>query len=178
MRSETMADKKVSANMITALKSAEETLAAEEKQERVRNLGDLADLPPGHPLLIQMEQAKARHEQKVALQEQIQIDTTGRTIRKAKRLGEINDHKRKQAEEQKQDGFKRMASTAQEINVRIAQYAKETDEFVGFVHGTEEQFKSQPYLKSKLQKLLRMSYAIRRGLDESVIKPHHIRIQD
>jgi len=164
--------KKLDAGLVAVVKNAEETLKGEEKDERARNLGDLADLPPGHPLLRQMEEAKERHEQRTAL---VNTQFEQRKLKKAKSLERLSEVKQKQEEEKKEQAQKKVINAAQSFNAKIAQYAKETDAFLKCVQDSETDFKDKPFLRSKVVKLLRLSSGMRRMLDDSVIKPYQVR---
>jgi hypothetical protein len=119
-----------------------------------------------------MEEAKERHEQRTAL---VNTQFEQRKLKKAKSLEKLSEVKQKQEEEKKEQTQKKVINAAQSFNAKIAQYAKETDAFLKCVQDSETDFKDKPFLRSKVVKLLRLSSGMRRMLDDSVIKPYHVK---
>jgi hypothetical protein len=173
------------ADMITGAMVAEESLARKEsgwREEAVEKLpeelkkeverqkaviGDLAGLPPGHPLLTAMEEARLRYEEEQRLLQDSKTETDLVQVRRAKRLESKKVQQRKRV--QKEDEGIRLRRAVQSHNASIAETVDAIRRLRKNVSASQEEFDTDRYAMMKLNRLDRMLVAVERGLVESRI---------
>lgn len=176
-----MSDKKVDVNLISSVKQAEKSLAQEEarrledavpdghilkdevdKQKAL--LGDLADLPPGHPLLKMLTEAKERFE--TADQREDEQSKT-REVRQAKRIEA--DQQRREREAKRLEAQENRHKVAKSVNKTMDALMGEVRSSYVVLASAEEVLAEEPICKTKMLKLKRLLYAMERGISECKI---------
>jgi len=175
-------DKKVDVSMLTGAKDLERSLAKEEA-ERVLDvvpdghilkdelekhkelLGDLADLPPGHPLVQALVDAKARYE----TQDQRE-DEQSKTaeVRKAKKIDKDKAQREREARRLEAEEVRKQAANG--INKGIDILIEGVRALYGSLEEVEGVLNEEPVCKSKVLKLKRLMFAMERGVSECRIK--------
>jgi len=170
---------KISGQMLTNAKKAEEVLAREaakrledalppdhplrvevEKQKSLMG-GDLSGLPPGHPLLRALEVAKNRYEEKKDVEK---VDAARPEPRKAKKVDPNAARiEARRAEEEETD---RRRAVAGEVNRRIEAVVDDAKELFKFVASNAEILNTEPFSMAKMARLRRMLSATERGVSE------------
>jgi len=169
---------KVDVNMLTGAKDAERSLAKEEtrkledsipeghilkdeidKQKAL--LGDLGDLPPGHPLIKMLMDAKARYETKDEREEE-----QGKTaeVRKAKKIEKSKQRREEEERRVAAEGFRKDA--AKNINKGIDSLMSGIRSVCEDISEAEEVLNRDPSCKVKVMKAKRLLFAMERGISE------------
>jgi len=175
---------KISGSMLDRAKKAEEVLAREEAKglgeflpddhplkaevERQKSMmgGDLAGLPPGHPLLRALETARRQYEAKRASEAvgDVKGSGDGVVVRKAKRLDQ--DAARRQARRQEDELADRRRDAVADVNRGIEAVLKASKELFEVVSQGEEALSSDPFGRAKAARLKRLLFATERGISE------------
>lgn len=171
-------DKKVDVNMLSGIKEAERSL----KKEAVRKLedavpdghilkdevdrqkalmGDIADLPPGHPLVRMLVEAKERYETK---DEREDAQTKTSEVRKAKKIEK--DRERRERESQRIETEKVRKEAAKSLNAKMDVLTDTVRSAYEEVSGAEAILSEEPVCKAKVMKLKRLLFALERGVSE------------
>lgn len=175
-----MAKMKISGQMLTNAKKAEEVLAreaakkledalppdhplrAEVERQKALMGGDLSGLPPGHPLLRALEVAKKRYDEKQAV---AQTKEEARTEpRKAKKVDPDAANREARRLEDEETDHRRAVSG--EVNRRIGDVVNGVKELFKFVADNEEILNMEPFSRAKMARLKRMLFAAERGVSE------------
>jgi hypothetical protein len=173
----------IKAKHLTGIKDAEFALARQETGEV------LADLPPGHPLLVAAESERQQgadiadlpesHPLKVALREAKDRELTKQQeavkeaerlkVRKAKRLEESKEHRAQvDAEEQEREAKR---DTYKVINEKINRAIDGVDGLLTVINATaQETFGEDRFSVVKVARLQRLMFAARRGLLDSRLR--------
>ena len=180
---------KTSAKTITGAMAAEAALAkkeAEEFEEAIDSLpedhplkleaakqkqimgGDLAGLPPGHPLLQAMEAARARYEAEEGQAEEEAAAAAEREeikIRHAKKLDAKKAKAEQRQKEEEREGQIRTA--AKVINSSMDETVDALKRLNDNIIASQEDFAADRYALKKLERLQRVVVAAMRGVSSS-----------
>lgn len=174
---------KISAKSLSGAMAAEEKLAGEEREafldempdgpmkeevKRQKELlgGDLAGLPPGHPLLVAMEEARLRYESEEQLA--MEAEATEEESPQVKHAKRLNDKKvraeKRIKEEERRDKHRTAAKIVNGSIVEVYDALKRLDENI---KASYEDMQGDNYSMMKLERLSRVVAASMRGISES-----------
>ena len=178
---------KTNADMVTGAMAAETALAREdvtELEEAIEALpdnhpvkvaaahqkqlmGDLQGLPPGHPLLIAMEEARLRYEAQELPSTEEETQAEQQKIKRAKKL----EAKRTVAEERRREDERetRLRTATKSINSSMSETMESLKRLQGNIVASQEDFIGDRYALKKLERLNRILVAAIRGISESQI---------
>jgi len=159
-------DKITDSTVLDKLQEAENTLAHEERKK----LGDLADLPTGHPVLLAIEESKRRYDEKEELDSKRQ-----ETKKNAKQTRQTKDQKSKYNQEQKVE--ERVGETRMvvgKINDKIEGTIESLKGLADTISQGRELLIDYPFAKVRLDKLERTLFAFHRALVDSRISKSRI----
>lgn len=168
-----------SGGMVSAAASAEASMARQEARDLIRGipeghplrndaekqqalLGDLSGLPPGHPMLIELQAAKERYEQRQAQKEKEQNHTA--EMRKAKQI--LDDKAKREARRKEDEQNEAMMAAAKKVDTALTEMLVEVKKLWGMVAESEEILNIDPISRTKIGKLKRLLFASERGLSE------------
>lgn len=144
-----------------------------DEQEKIQKAKDIAegrrseldDLPPGHPLLMTMENAKQRMEKKQETIEEIKRMKEKQEIRKSKKAKKIIDQQNRDQEEKthKQKEF------VKTINSEIDRVSSEIENFGRLIQNAEKEYELIGVNKVRIVRLKRMLLAVYRGVRDSYL---------
>lgn len=148
---------KVDVSLLDKIKEAEYKLANEGRPK------DLEGLPPGHPLLVQFEQAQQRWESRqVAEQEGVKQHKVSRKKTSRQRsTAAIREAEERAAEIKK---------SVKAINKKIGDLQKRAIDLSKTVK-EQEVLTQYPFARVRMVRLSRMLLAFHRGLDDSKLSP-------
>jgi hypothetical protein len=139
----------------------------EARRQKMMLGGDLAGLPPGHPLLKILEEAKLRYEsgEKLSAEERAEKQS-GPAVRKAKRL----DLKKKAAQERAEEESKtqRRRAAAKGLKGAMETMLVSVRTFKDVALQSSEAFKGDVHSVAKIQRLLRMSVAVEKWITDGL----------
>ena len=150
-----MEPKIIKAKALSKVQDAEGKLASFERKD------DLADLPPGHPILVAMEESKRRLEERQKLTEEIAERTKTREELKVKK------QTRKSAKEEKAevDRREKILREIKDYNENLDTLALAVEKFGrGEINKFREAFKGIPTMAVRVQKVERLLIAFHGGL--------------
>jgi predicted RNase H-like nuclease (RuvC/YqgF family) len=150
------------ASLLSKAMEAEEKLISREKR------GDgLEELPPGHPLLIAIETARQRLEERQGVEEE-------RVKQKKKKAKKVDARRKsRQIERQKEEKNNALRNEVRSLNDRLDRIAGEIEEFVmREVPEFEEKLQEVPYIRSRFDRIRRMFTAFHRGVMDSKFRVH------
>ena len=148
--------------ILDKLQEAENVLAREERKK----LGDLADLPTGHPVLLAIEESKRRYEEKEKL------NSTRETKKRSK---STRDQKSKHGQEKKVE--ERVGETrivVAKINDKIEGTIESLKGLADTISQGRELLTDYPFAKVRMDKLERTLFAFHRALVDSRISKSRI----
>ena len=171
-------NKKVDVSMLSGIKDAERSLEKEEvrrledaipdghilKDEVNRQkalMGDIADLPPGHPLIRMLMEAKERYDTQ---DEREEAQTKTAEVRKAKRIEKDKQQRERETERVEKERARR--SSAKSLNSKIESLLGNIRSSYEEISATEEVLNEEPSCKAKVLKLKRLLFAVERGISE------------
>ena len=176
-------DKSNLCNMLHAVNRAENILVRNESRlldvvlsndhplksevERQKSmLGDLTDLPPGHPLLLTLQTAKKNYEeqQELRCKEQEKTKNTNH-VRKVRK----QNKKQEQIIENDSNEEKRQVAI-KKLNIGIRKHLDALEYLHNLVSQNEEILSIDPLIRSKVSKLKRMIVVSQRGISECRLK--------
>ena len=155
-------DKITDPAVLDKLQEAENALAQEERKK----LGDLADLPTGHPVLLAIEESKKRYEEKE------ELNSRRETKKSSKAAG---DQKLKYSQEQKVE--ERVGETrivVAKINDKIEGTIESLKGLADTISQGRELLTDYPFAKVRMDKLERTLFAFHRALVDSRISKSRI----
>jgi len=123
--------------------------------EEMAKVGDLKDLPPGHPIIRALVEAKIRNE---GFPEEERHEPTGH----AKSRREVQAEERVRDEEL--SSIRRMAGKT--VNGKIDGVVGSMADLYDTVKGLHDELSSDPYARVHLAKLERLLMASKRGLED------------
>jgi len=135
-------------------------------------MGDLGDLPPGHPVLVAMEEARLRYEAEQAVQPEEESDKELPEVKRAKRL----DAKKKarEARVREEEKADRRRAAAKSINASMTEAVDSLKRLNDNIAASQEDFAGDHYAKMKLERLSRLLLAAMRGISESKVNPGRV----
>jgi len=168
-----------SVGMLSAVRNAEASLARREAVDLenglpeghpLRNdldkqkalIGDLSDLPPGHPLLLQMQAAKERYDQLAKQRTEEQGKT--REVRNAKKIDA--DKARREARRMEEEYAANMMVASKQINSGIDNALNGVRSLYKVMSEHEELLNKDPLCRSRVVRLKRILFASEKGLSE------------
>lgn len=174
-------EKKVDVKMLSSVKQAEKSLAQEETkrledsvpdghilkdevEKQKALLGDLADLPAGHPLLKMLVEAKERFE--TAGQREEEQEKT-KEVRQAKRIEA--DKERREREAKRREAEEKRRKVAKSVNKAMENLVSEVMASYEVLASAEDVLAEEPVCRTKVMKLKRLLYAMERGISECKI---------
>jgi len=152
---------------ILGVKAVEDELKDNEIQERKEKLGGLADLPSGHPALIENEVARERFKKK-----EEEKKSAPDVVKPSKK---ISRSERIKVEQERERIVNEKIKVANGMNEEIE---KSVEVLVGLARtaaNARVEFEDLPEVSLKMAKLERMLIAVHRGLVESKISRSRIR---
>jgi len=126
--------------------------------------GDLGKLPAGHPILMQIMDAKHKYEEMVEAEE---AQDEAIKVKKAKRIDtakKLAEHRRKEEE----DSSRRKA-VAKKFNEKIDNAITSLEVLAHELMASKEKLETDPYMRVRVQKLTRLLGPVNRGLEECKI---------
>jgi len=169
---------KISGNMITGVKAAEEALAREEakgledalpeghplkeevEKQKAMMGGDLSGLPPGHPLIRALQHAKRSYDAKKAVE-----DTKEQFRTQIRKVKKIDPNAAKRVERAREDDeSEHRISSAGMVNNEIQALLLKVKDLYGILAQHEESLNTDPFSRTKVLRLKRMMMAMERGL--------------
>jgi len=175
------------AKILEGVKVSEESLARKAKEESLKlpeghpleelvaqqkaKVGDLADLPDNHPLVLAIQNAKGRYEEaEAARQDAADKEADGQqsvvaAVKKAKRLDakKVASERRMAAEEK----VSRKREAAQNVNGAIDEMIRVMEASMVVVESNEEVLSEDALFRSRVNRLERLMHATLRGLSSS-----------
>jgi DNA repair exonuclease SbcCD ATPase subunit len=139
-------------------------------EEKGKMGGDLSGLPPNHPLLVAMEEAKLRYEERESLEKehaQYQQEQEKIKIRHAKKLNAKKALADKRRREDEREQVVRVAT--KRINSSMSETMDSLKRLRDNIRASQEDFAGDSYALMKLQRLDRLIQATMRGVTESKI---------
>jgi hypothetical protein len=139
-------------------------------EERRRTGGDLAALPSGHPLLMEMEAAKIKHEERERLESEDDARQEEREqikLRKAKKLNAKKAAAERRIREDERES--RLRNATKRINSSMSDTMDSLRILSDNVEASKEDFRHDNYATMKLDRLNRLIVATMRGISESKI---------
>ena len=185
--------KKTDARLISGAMAAEAALAKKEGEsydETLKRLpeedplkiaaahqkklvGDLGDLPPGHPVLVAMEEARLRYEaEQEAAQSEDDSEEQERQIRKAKKLDAKKAAREARNREEEENDRRRAA--AKNINSSMAEAVDTLKRLNDNIIASHEDFSGDQYAMMRLERMSRVLTATMRGLTEFKLSPGRV----
>lgn len=161
MGAESQLARKEARDMLNAL-PADHPLVHAADEERKRS-GDIAELPDGHPLKVELAEAKQRFDERKA-EEAAPAKPDVAKVRKAKRIKETREFQERLAREEieKQE----RVAAAKTINGAVDRGIVSMDEVLTVARQNFDLFGEDPFIKARLSRLERLAMAVRRGLVE------------
>lgn len=176
------AAKKLNGAMLSSIKSAEASLAKQEirdleagipdghplKDEAERQkalIGDLGDLPAGHPLIKMMQAAKERYEQQQSQKNEEQ--GAAADVRRARKVNEENAKREARRVEDEQS--EKRIGAAKQVNSGIDVTLTAVRGLYRTMSDYEEILNTDPYSRARIGRLKRLLFAAERGLSECKI---------
>ena len=177
---------KPNAKMISGAMAAESALAREETKEleaaidglpddhplkteaaaQRQIMGDLAGLPPGHPLLIAMEDARLRYKAEQGIVEEgDEQEPEPAMIRKAKKLEAKTARREERRREEERDDRKRTAT--KRINSSMTETMDALKRLMENIEASQEDFAGDLYALKKMDRLSNLLMATLRGVSQS-----------
>ena len=173
--------KKVDVNLLTGIKEAEKSLAKEEvrhledsvpdghvlKDELEKQkalLGDISDLPPGHPLVKMLLEAKERYETK---DEREDAQSKAKEVRQAKKIDA--EKAKREREAQRLEAEENRKKAAKSLNMGMDSTLGSVRELYERVAESEKVLSDDAYAKARVLKLKRLLFALERGISECKI---------
>lgn len=142
-----------------------------EQKLREQNRSEYDDLPSSHPLRLAMEEAKQRHEEQLAEQQ----NTDHAQLRRAERM---KDRKEK-ANQDRRDASEQLKSHAVEcvdvVNQRIDEFLVEVEKLAKDVNENMEGVREFPTMRLKIRRLHKMLLAVHRGVEGSKLNATKVR---
>ncbi len=138
-------------------------------------MGDLSGLPPGHPLLMAMEEARARYEAEEAAKRQAEGESEAEAeaeeakLKKAKRLDEKKAAR--EARNRQEEKHERQRNAAKNINSSMAEAMDTLKRLNDNIEACRDDFAGDRYAQMKLDRLQRVLLASMRGLADSKLNP-------
>lgn len=144
--------------------------------EQKKFSGDLSNLPPGHPVLVAMEEARLRYEaEQEVLAEAASVQTKDNQqheIRKAKRLDQRKVARTSRIKEEEETDRRRAAS--KQINSSMTEAMDTLKRLNDNIAASQEDFAGDHYSIMKLERLSRVLIATMRGISESKLIPGRV----
>lgn len=180
--------KKTSASMISGAMDAEAALARESADKALDSmpdgpekeaakaqreiLGDLSDLPPGHPVRMAMEEARLRYEAEQELLEQQTEEEKEAEIAKVKRAKRLDKKKAERAaRDREEEKIERRRAAAKNVNASMTEAMDSLKRLDDNIVASSEDFAGDRYTQMKLERLHRVLIATMRGISESKVNP-------
>lgn len=171
-------DKKVDVSMLAGAKEAEKSLEKEETRRLADSLpeghalkgeiekqkallGDLEELPPGHPLIRMLVEAKDRYETK---DERESEQKKASEVRRAKKIDK--DKQRRDAEAKRVEAEESRRVAAKRVNKGMESLLGGIKNAYEDISNAEEILNNEPSCKIKVMKAKRLLYAMERGISE------------
>jgi len=153
------------AKMMNSIKQAEGLLQGQENPQQENEGGKIADLPPGHPMLTVLEQAKKRHkermrEENMILEERQEVKEKVK-VKKGKRE---QKRQRDRAEEEREN---KVRDLVKGVNKEIDVVQRSLGNLVGHVCDTQGEVMERPFVVARLKRLERLILAFSKGLSDS-----------
>ena len=183
---------KPNASMITGAMAAEAALAREdtegleetidqlpeddplrlEAMAQKKLMGDLTGLPSGHPLLLALNEARLRYEDRMSEPEDEEDPAEVIKIKKAKRL----DAKKAatEARNKEEDQNQRLRAASKQMNSSITETMDALQRLSDNIIASQEDFVGERYAQMKLERLYRIVQATMRGVSESKLNPGRV----
>jgi len=153
---------KLDIGSISKVQKLEVDLEKKQKEERVAELGELAELPNGHPAVRALREAKIRYEERKAKEYVVREKKEKRIeIKKARKITpkEKRDAARKSGEREQE-----LTRKVDLLNDHLTDCVKHIDGVMEKVMDTHKELGEIPYLDVKITRLERLLQATRRGL--------------
>lgn len=133
-------------------------------EEQKRNIGDLGELPAGHPLLQGLAQSRRDYEMRRAREEGEQPPDEAIELRKAKKLEKAEERRKEREREEESRSVRRTAGKA--LNAKIDDATRAIDEVRKAMVELEGDLSTDQYTKARVMQLNRILLASRRGLED------------
>jgi hypothetical protein len=130
-------------------------------------LGDLAGLPPNHPLVLALEDARERYEHKKTYEENLRTESEKINIRRAKRLDDKKS--RIEARRYEEEDASRKRNAAKTYNSSIKEAIDVIHRLRDNVKAVKGEFENNKYSMMKVVRLEKLLDAAERGFVESSI---------
>jgi hypothetical protein len=186
---------KPDANMIAGAMAAEAALAKQEADsydetieslpedhplrmvadEQKKLLGDLGNLPPGHPVLLAMEEARLRFEAEKAAEAEADTEAEeaeGRQLKRAKKL----DAKKaaREARDREEEKSERLRVAAKSLNSSMTEAIDSLKRLNDNITASQEDFAGDRYALMKMGRLSRVVVAAMHGIAQSKLSPGRV----
>ena len=137
-------------------------LKDEVERQKTMMGGDLSGLPPGHPLLRAIEEAKRKYDEKQVLAKDGVKPADG--VRRAKKFDP--NVVQREARRQEDERTDKRRDSAAEVNKGIEVVLRASKELFGVVSRSEEFLATDQFSKVKAERLKRILFAVERGISE------------
>lgn len=141
-------------------------------QQQQSALGDLASLPPGHPILVSLEEAKIRYEYEKEMEAQQEAEAEAKAddreaaqVRKTKKLNARKAKQDARIRQEEQTSVRRAAVSS--INSSLVQTSESIKVLQENTIAAQQDFVDDMYAMRKLKRLERTLIAVQRALAES-----------
>lgn len=131
--------------------------------------GDLSGLPPGHPLLVMLEEARLRYE---AAQEQKSDEgekAAEETIRKAKKLDARKRSDDRAARDAAEDKAKKKRVASKDLKSAMEHTLVTVRTMKDSVANAAEAFQGDAYAMARMQRLFRMAVAVEKWVIDGMV---------
>jgi hypothetical protein len=143
--------------------------------QQKRLLGDLGSLPPGHPVLLAMEEARQKYEAEQAIAEEVAKEAAEEEERKIKRVKRLDAKKAaREARNREEEESERRRAAAKSINSSMTETLDAVKRLSDNIAASQEDFAGDRYALMKLERLNRVLIATMRGIAESKINPGRV----
>jgi len=129
-------------------------------------LGDLSGLPPGHPLIVALEDAKLRYESEIVSDDRGKDEQSVVSLRRAKKIDKRSRYNDRIAEEE--EGNK-LRDSIKSYNSYVGEAIESVGRLRRNVSASRDDFSKSRYAMMKLSRLEKMLIAVERGFSESIL---------
>lgn len=166
MAAEAALAKEDSKHLEEAMEFLSDGQAKQEARSLKAMLGDLANVPEGHPVRVAVEEARIRFEAEQALRQE-EAEQPPQEIKKAKKL-DARKAERTRRDRMEQSNA-RIRSAAKVVNSSMTEAIDSLKRLSDNIEASREDFSRDRYAQMKLERLNRLLLATMRGIAESKV---------
>jgi len=176
--------KRVNGNMLADIKAVESNLAREEnrelediaqrfpkdhpiREEYVKmkvSVGELSNLPPNHPFILMLKDAKRQIEHQENPAEAERESEASRREHIAMKAKKMKAQQDKRIKEEEDKAIRRMA--ASQVNIQLSRFENSLGNLYETVLGLKDDLSGDPYANTKLIRLERMMSLVKKTIGD------------